>query len=469
MARNKNISLDRLTEAKSSPVALRRMVFWLALPAVGEQVLNNIVGLTDQYLVGNLEPAVAARLGYDQATALSAVGLGNIIVWIATTFFMTIAIGATAIIARRIGEGEDHRAHHALRQALLISFVVGSISMVVTFTFAESILAFLGAEAQVTVAGAQYLRILSLSFIPSAFMFAGNAALRGAGDTRTPLYLMTVVNLLNIFVSWLLVNGRLGFVGLGVEGSAIGSAVGRTLAGLLLVVLFMAGRMRLKISRDWRADWEVMKNILRIGLPSAGERLIFQAALIVMARLITELGSAAYAAHSLTITIGSTSFLPSIGFGIAGTTLVGQYLGAKDPKLAERAGWEAWRQGILIVTAIGLIIAAWPATIISWFTSDLDVIAYASETLRIQGVGQFFLGTSFILVGCLQGAGDTTWPLWMRIFTAWGVRIPLILFVLWFTDWELTGIWGAMFCDFVMQGALSIWRFWGGKWKLIKV
>ena len=98
MARNKKISLDRLTEAKSSPVALRRMVFWLALPAVGEQVLNNIVGLTDQYLVGNLEPAVAARLGYDQATALSAVGLGNIIVWIATTFFMTIGIGALIIV-----------------------------------------------------------------------------------------------------------------------------------------------------------------------------------------------------------------------------------------------------------------------------------------------------------------------------------------------------------------------------------
>lgn len=469
MARNKEISPERLAEAKSNPAVLRRMVFWLALPAVGEQVLNNIVGLTDQYLVGNLEPAVAARLGYDQAAALTAVGLGNMIVWIATTLFMTVAIGATAIVARRIGEGEDEKAHHALRQALLISFVVGSISMVLAFAFAEPLMGLLGANAEVAVAGGQYLRILSLSFIPSAFMFAGTAALRGAGDTRTPLYLMSVVNLLNVFVSWLLVNGRLGFVGMGVEGSAIGSALARTLAGVLLVALFMAGRMRLKISRDWGVDWEVMRSILKIGLPSAGERFIFQAALIVMARLITALGTAAYAAHTLTVMIGSTSFLPGFGFGIAGTTFVGQYLGAKEPDLAEWAGWEAWRQGIVMVTAIGLIIAAWPATIISFFTSDLDVIAYGSITLRIQGFGQFFLGTSFILVGCLRGAGDTTWPLWMRAFTTWVVRIPLVLSVLWFTDWGLTGIWMAMFCDFVMQGTLSAWRFRGGKWKLIQV
>lgn len=166
----------------------------------------------------------------------------------------------------------------------------------------------------------------------------------------------------------------------------------------------------------------------------SGRTLVFQAALIGMARLITGLGTAAFAAHTLTVMIGSTSFLPCVAFGIAGTTLVGQYLGAKEPKLAERAGWEAWRQGILIVTAIGLIIGAWPATIVSFFTSDLDVIAYGSVTLRIQGFGQFFLGTSFILVGCLRGAGDTTWPLWMRMFTAWGVPIPLVLFVLWFTD-----------------------------------
>jgi len=236
----------------------------------------------------------------DQATALASVGLGNILVWIATSFFMTVAIGATAIVARRIGEGKDEEAHHALRQALLISFAVGAVSTVVAYLFAESLMGLLGADASVTVAGGQYLRILSLSFIPSAFipqgfaalraLFAGTAALRGAGDTRTPLYLMAVVNVLNVVLSWLLVNGHLGFPGLGVAGSAIGSAAGRSLAGLLLVLLFLGGRMRLKISRDWRPDWTSMRTILKIGLPSAGERFIFQSALIVMARLLTGLG-----------------------------------------------------------------------------------------------------------------------------------------------------------------------------------
>ena len=213
MAR-KTISQSNLDEARNSPAALRRMVFWLALPAVGEQVLNNIVGLTDQYLVGNLAPDVSARLGYDQATALASVGLGNMLVWIATTLFMTVAIGATAIVARRIGEGKDEEAHHALRQALLISFAVGAVSTVVAYLFAEPLIGLLGGDASVTAAGGQYLRILSFSFIPSAFMFAGTAALRGAGDTRTPLYLMGAVNIVNVMLSWLLVNGHLGFPGL---------------------------------------------------------------------------------------------------------------------------------------------------------------------------------------------------------------------------------------------------------------
>jgi len=125
-----------------------------------------------------------------------------------------------------------------------------------------------------------------------------------------------------------------------------------------------------------------------------------------------------------------------------------------------------------MVSTIGMILAIWPATIASWFTSDPDIIAYASQTIRIQGLvrpAQPFLGSSFILVGALRGAGDTTWPVWLRMVTAWGIRMPLIFCVLWFTDWGLAGVWMAMFCDFVMQGVLAASRFKGGKWKSIKV
>lgn len=449
--------------------ALRRAVFWLALPAVGEQVLNMAVGLTDQYFVGHLHPAVAVQLGYDRPTALAAVGLASLLAWIATTLFMGVAVGATAIVSRRIGEAQPAAANDALRQALLLALVIGAASAILGVLLGEWLLTLLGAAPAVVVAGAEYLRIVAPAFIPTAFVFAGTAAFRGAGDTRSPLYLMAAVVAINILLSWLLVNGMFGFPALGVKGAAIGTSVGRLAGGVILAALLLARRMRLKVALDWRPNWAVMHKMVRIGLPSAGEYFVFQAAVILMARLITGLGTAAYAAHSVTTTIESISFLPGLGFGIAATAMVGQSLGANDSKRAERVAWESLRQGGLMMTVCGLLMTLWPSTVIAWLTPDPAVIAQAAGPLRVAGLTQPLLALSFILSGALRGAGDTTWPLWMRVVSTWLVRVPLLLLLLWGTDWGLVGIWLAMFADYLVQGMLILVRFHGGKWQTVEV
>lgn len=447
----------------------RWMVFWLALPAVGEQILNAAVGLTDQFFVGHLDPAVAANLGYDQASALSAVGLASLIAWVITTIFTAAAVGATAIVARRMGENQREMANDVLRQALLVALVFGAITAALTLGLSEWLLAALDAPPMVVAAGAEYLRIVAPSFIPTAFVFAGTAALRGAGDTRSPLYIMAVVVIVNFLLSWALVNGALGFPALGVQGSAIGTALARLAGGAVLVAWLLAGKLRLQVALDWRPNWPVIRKLLQIGLPAAGEYFVFQAAVILTARLITGLGTVAYAAHSLTTTIESISFLPGIGFGIAATTLVGQLLGVGDTNRAKRVAWEALRQGGLIMTLVGLVMVVWPATIISWLTPNPTIIAQAEHPLLIAGLTQPLLAISFILVGALRGAGDTIWPLWMRVVSTWLVRVPLSLVLLQLTDWGLVGIWIAMFADYLVQGALIVLRFHSGKWQTIDV
>ncbi|HEX8682869.1 MAG TPA: MATE family efflux transporter [Ardenticatenaceae bacterium] len=468
MAQSNTLALSRLHTAGSNG-ALRSAVFWLALPAVGEQLLNTAVGLTDQFLVGHLDPAVGVALGYDRATAIASVGLANMVVWITTTLFMTVAVGATALVARRIGAGDEERAELALQQALILSLVVGVAGMLVGLLLPGWILRSLGASPEVVSIGAQYLQIVALSFVPTAFMFAGTAALRGAGDTRSPLYLMLVVNVINVVLSWLLVNGEFGFAGMGVNGSAIGSLVGRAVGGLLFLALLLRGRVRLKLPRRWRLDRDTIEKITRIGLPSAGENFIFQSAMILVSTLITGLGTVAYAAHTVAITIESVSFLPGFGFAIAASAMVGQALGAENPKLAERASWEALKQGGAMMTIMGLVMALWPATIISWVSPEPAVVEQAIAPLRLAGLGQPLLAAAFIFVGALRGAGDTTWPLWMRLVSTWAVRMPLAFALLHLTDWGLFGLWIAMFTDFAVQGILSYFRFQGGKWKSIKL
>lgn len=447
---------------------LRKLVFWLALPAVGEQVLNTLVGLTDQYLVGHLDPAVGLALGYDRATAIASVGLAGLVVWIVTTLFMSVAAGATTVVARRIGEGRPDGANLALQQAILIALVVGALGTGIAF-IGEPMLRFLGAAPEVVQAGAGYLRIISWASIPTALTFAGTAALRGAGDTRSPLWIMLIVNAVNILGAWLLVNGNWGFPALGVEGSAIGTAIARTVGGVLTFVLLSSGMMRLRLPSKWAINPTVMQRITQIGLPSAGEQFVFQGAVIIMSGLIAQIGTAAYAAHSVTINIESVSFLPGFGFAVAATALVGQSLGAKDPELAYRATFEALLQGGIMMSVLGLIMALFPEPLIALIAPDPEVIHYATNTLRLAGLAQPFLAMSFIFIGALRGAGDATWPLWMRVVTTWIVRVPLMFLLLTITDWGLTAIWIAMVTDFVVQAFLALRRFQEGKWRRIKV
>ncbi len=447
---------------------LRKMVFWLALPAVGEQVLNTFVGLTDQYLVGNLDLNVAAALGYDRATAIAAVGLSGLVIWIVTTLFMAVATGATTVVARRIGEGRPDSANLALQQAMLISLVVGFVGTGIAF-IGEPMLRMLGAAPEVVQAGASYLRIVSWASIPTALTFAGTAALRGAGDTRSPLWIMLIVNSINIIFSWLLVNGYGGFPALGVEGSAIGTAVARTVGGFLTFGLLMSGVMKLRLPAKWAINPTVMQRITKIGLPSAGEQFVFQGAVLIMSGLIAQIGTAAYAAHSVTINIESVSFLPGFGFAVAATALVGQALGAKDPELARRATNESFLQGGIMMSVLGIIMALFPEPLIAIIAPDPEVIHHATNTLRLAGLAQPFLAMSFIFIGALRGAGDATWPLGMRVVTTWIIRVPLMFLLLAITDWGLTAIWVAMVTDFVVQAFLALRRFQEGKWQRIKV
>lgn len=459
----------RAAAALTSGSDLRRTVFLLAMPAVGEQMLNMLVGLTDNYLVGHLDPAVAAELGYGRATALASVGLGNMVAWITTILFMGIAVGATAVVARRTGEGDHAGAEEALRQSMLLVMVGGALAMGIALLWGQGILEMLGATSEVAQVGGGYLRIVALSFIPAAMMFGGTAALRGAGDLRSPLYLMGFVNVTNTLLSWLLVNGALGMPALGVDGSAWGTMVGRSLGGILLVALLLRGHFPLRLRLSLRPNVAVMRRIVQVGLPFAADQLIFQSAAIVVVRLITGLGTASYAAHTITMNIESISFLPGLGFAAATTTLVGQALGAGDPDRARRSTYEALFQGGLIMWVLGLFMFFLPATLVTIMTPEPAVIREALTPLRIAGLGQPLLATFFIINGALRGAGDTKYPMYVRLITSWGLRMLVALFLVGHLGFGLEGIWLAMACDWVGHSFLALWRWRSGKWQYVKV
>ncbi len=430
-----------------------RRVWRLAMPSAAEAMLGMLVGLVNIYLVGHLG-----------ATSIAAVGLGWHVALSVMILFTGVGTGATALVARMVGAQDWVGASRVVMQAVIIAFTVGVLATVLLFGFAEPALALMGAEGEVLTQATLFLQALSSVFSISAITFVGNACMRGAGDTRTPMLVMMVVNLVNVAVAWVLVQGVGPFPALGVLGAGIGSAVGRSLGALLVIGLLLRGRAGLRLR--WHGpDSDIIKRLLRVGLPASLDQLVHRLGMLSFVRIVATLGTASFAAHQIALNAESISFMPGWGFAMAATTLVGQGLGARDPRQAERDTVLTFYIAAAFMSTMGIAFLAFAPQFIGLFTDDPEVIAAGSMPLRLIGLAQPFLAAMMIFGGGLRGAGDTLTPMWINGGAIWLLRIPLTLLVTYWLGWGLTGVWMVMSFDLAVRGGLTFVYFRRGRWK----
>lgn len=436
-----------------------RSVLRLAIPSAGELLLGMLVGLVNTYLVGHLG-----------AASLTAVGLSAHWVMIAMVVFSAVGTGATALIARMVGAGERDAANAVLAQALGIGLIMGVLAVVVLQVSAYPALRLMGAEKEALALGVPYLRLVSSVYVFSAVMFVGSACLRGAGDTRTPLLVMGLVNLLNVSVSWVLVNGSWGMPRLGVMGAAVGEMTARTTGCLLILALLWRGRSGLSLRwSNCRYDRVLIRRILKIGYPAGIEQLVFRLGMLIFVRIVSALGTVAFAAHQVALNSESLSFMPGFGFAVAATTLVGQGLGARDEQRAERDGYIAFMLSAGLMSVMGVAFVLFARPIVGFFTSDPQVIEQGVLPLRLIGLVQPFLAAMMVFAGALRGAGETLAPMLINGGCVWLLRVPLALLFTRVMGWGLIGAWLAMALDITIRGILLAARFRRGKWKNITV
>lgn len=431
----------------------------LALPAAGEQLLAMMVGIVDTFLVGHIG-----------AAALASVGLANQWVFLTNALFGAVGVGSTALIARSVGAKDTPLANRVLRQSVLVAAAIGIVATILGVILARPAVALMGAEPEALGLGTTYLRIVAAVFLPATLTFICNAAMRGAGDTRTPLRIMFIVNGVNIVVAWSLINGAFGLPRMGVAGSAIGAATARLIGGVLAVSTLAHGRGALQLALNHlRPDWELIRRILRVGIPSGLEQLLFRFGQMSYARVVATLGTAAFAAHQVALNAESLSYMPGFGFAVAATTLVGQALGAQAPKQAERNGYIAFALGATLMGLMGIVFILFPVPLVSFFTSDPEVIALGITPLRIVGLAQPALAAAMIINGALRGAGDTKYPLYIVAGCIWGIRVPLAILFITIMGLGLSWAWVAMCTDLFFRGLFAFLRYRGGKWKAIEV
>ena len=439
----------------------------LGSPVLVEQALLYLIGLSDTFVTGRF-------LGEEH---LAAVTVTSYLIWVAGALLTIVSVGATALVARLVGAGELREANKILGQAFVLAMIVGMVLLVGGYASAERIVGLLNLSGEAARQAVIFLRIVLAVSPLVACMAAGVACLRGAGDTRTGMSVMILVNALNATFTWALALGVGPFPRLGFAGVAAGTAIAEAVGGVLVLAILVRGRSGLQLR------WETMiprldalRRILRISLPAAGESLTNIGCQLWFLGLINRLGSTATAAHGVAIRCEALAFLALAAFAVPASTLTGQYLGANRPDLATKAAQTAWAMGVLTIIGFGAIlyIAAEPMFSLFLGGNKPGVAAAGIPVLRIVCFAFPALATINVLNGALRGAGDTRWPWAIVVFGYFVIRIPLTyLLATPIVDggWGLglVGAWYAMFADLVVRGTLVATRFLQGGWRSAKV
>ncbi len=452
----------RFASVLSGPI--RPAVFWLALPILGEQILNAAIAWNDTLLAGRISPV-----------ATGAVGFASYVGWLMTMLFGMVSIGATAIVSRAIGAGRPEEAGQATGQAFTLSVVVGAIGTAFIGLIAPGLASLLNLRGEAAEIAVQYLRLDSIGFIGASVSFAMAACLRGEGDTKTPLVVLGAVNIANLVFSWVLTFGIGDWPGIGVAGIAWGTVIARWMGAIGMVVL-LQGRgkaVHLSIHR-MRPDRPMISRMVRVGAPASLDGLLSFSGHFIFMTIVNRVPSefpteVIYAAHIVGIRIESLSYLPANAFALAASTLVGQNLGARQHDRARHGANEAVLQTLVIMIAAAFLLYFGAEAMYRLLSNEADVWRCGVPALRALAFFQIVLGPLIVYIGALRGAGDTRLPILITFCGMAMVRIPGALFGGFVLQWGLLGAWLGMFADLTVRCLLIIWRFRSGKWQRIKV
>ena len=433
---------------------VRTALLALALPVLGEQILNTFVGLFDVWLSGRISPA-----------ATSAVGLGAYVSWLASIIVMLIATGTTALVSRHKGANLVDEANRDANQSITLAAILGLGLCVMMFALAPWFAWYTAMRGEAFGLTVSYLRIDALGHTFLSVTLVGCAALRGVGDMRTPLLIFAIVNAVNIVTSSVMV-----FVmDWGVYGIVGGTLAARLAGFAILLVVLLRGRSDLRLRRRMLGiAWQRTQRILRIGLPAAADGAIMWsghfAFLAIVARVATgELGRAGFAAHIVAVRVEAFTYLPATAWAMAAATMIGQSLGASDPTRARRAGHEAALQCGLLAIGIAAFFHFGAGWIYAQMSTDPLVSQVGVAPFKVLALLQPFMALSIVYIGGMRGAGDTRAPMLITIIGV-VVRLPLGYVFGIVLGGGLLGAWIGMFGDMIWRAIAATTRYFGGRW-----
>jgi putative MATE family efflux protein len=432
-------------------------------PGIWQIAVPSIIGNLSFTLVGMVQTKFIGELG---AQSLAAVGAGQRVFFAMQAILMAVSAGTTALVARAWGARDYEEASRVTMASMVLAGGFALVTMVLGLLFAPQVAGVFGLDEATLALASDNIRWLSIFQVAFAVNFILGAALRASGDAWSPLWIGIGVNVLNLPLLYVFVFGFGLIPAMGVSGAAIAAGLSFTGGGAVLVGLWVKNKFRVKHARSgwWRRAR--LRRLLDIGYPAAVEQVVFQVGFFVFLMLIGNYyGTEAFAAYNIGVNLLQVCMTVGFGFSIAGSTLVGQHLGANDHDAAMRSGWRSMNLAILAMGVLGLCIGIVAEPLSRWFIGDEPLtVRYTVIFIHLLASMMPLMAVDFAIGGALRGAGDTRFPLMASFASLIGMRCGLAALFTWL-ELSVAWVYGALVGDYLLKGAMLIWRFRSGRWR----
>lgn len=429
-----------------------KRAFSLSWPVAIEQSLNTLMRTVDIIITGLISPA-----------AVAAVGLADLYAQISMRVGKALGAGSIALSSQDTGRGADNLVNRAVTQALIIGFLSGIPLVIFGIYFSYLAIEILGAESDVVTLGGVYLMII-LSVAPMRISgLAGYKSLQGTGDTRTPMYINVVSNIINVFGSIFLGLGLFVFPTLGIIGVGVATAISRTIEFILIIVIIYSDFSDLQFTKP--QSMVITKQLLKISIPNFAEGMSTSIAAFPFNALILTFGTNVNAAYHISRRIYQQIAAPSYrSFGVAASIIVGQLIGGSNMDDARFSGSSIVVFASIVQFILGCVIFVLAEPLVGFFTSDIDVVEYAVDFTRVYAISMVSFGIFTGYAGSLYGAGDTKTPFYARLVSEFVFMLSFSYVASIVLGFGLIGIYVGIALCYVCRAGIVAGGFLRGNW-----
>jgi putative MATE family efflux protein len=441
---------------------MRREILALTIPVFTEQACITLMDAINAMMAGHI--------GKEATAAIGMVDTLNIIF---IAIFSALAVGGTVVIAHYIGQNNIKYANESSKQALYSGLFLAILITAALDFFRYPVVNLLygAADSLVLKYALSYLRITLLTYPLIAVTSIACGVLRGAGDTRTPAKIVILMNIINIFSSYILIFGFsidiLRFDGMGVVGAALGIAIARVSGACIAIYVLVRGSWGLRLRRiyEFKPNWELLKSILNIGIPASLESLFFNAGKLITQTFIVSLGTVPIVVNYVGMSLQGLMCVPGNAIGLASTAIVGQHMGKGQRDMAKKYLAYMHKLGTICMMGLNLCCFLLFPFFVSLYTPNPEIIKSASFLLQTIILFNIFWSASFILPAGLKGAGDVKYTLTISAVSMWLFRITFGYILGVYFKLGVFGIWLGMYTDWIIRGTAFYIRFKGDGWQ----